>query len=277
LNELTDIHKNLNEMYNDKIIHFCESNNNIEHEMLSSGADIHHIISFISKMRLIPEIKASHEIYYDSFYNPLGPIKQNFKKLSLSIGFPNIKLAIELLVSDTITFNIQTKLLIENYNILFIPVKYLEKDLITNTLTNFDLFNEEIFIKDATLENIFIPVFDFMIKNENSTIVLRGIFIPDEISLFMRSSIIIFNQLFLKRKQLESVIDGELSKNILRSLSIGEIITYSSEKIIDIITNNISKYNAIKNKNPHALFKENIKNNYSDFYNIIKILLKILL
>ena len=66
LNELTDIHKILNEYYNDKIINFCETNNNLEHEILSS--EIHHIISYISKMRLVPEIKASHEIFYDSFY-----------------------------------------------------------------------------------------------------------------------------------------------------------------------------------------------------------------
>ena len=275
LNDITDIHKNLNEFYNDKIINFCEMNNDIEHEILEDGLEIHHIISFINKMRLIPEIKMSNPIYYDSFNNPLGMLKMHIKKLATNIGFPDIKTAIEILVNDSYVFDIKTKLLIENYNYLFIPVKYVEKDEVKNSSINFNLFTDQIFIKECNdlNMNIFVPTFDLIIKNENNYIVLKGVFIPDEISLFMRSSIIIFNQLFLKRKQLETLIDNELSKNLLRSLSIGEIITYSSEKIIDLISSNVIKYNVIKSKNPHALFKEYTKGNISEFYNIIKILL----
>ena len=273
LNELTDIHKNLNEFYNEKIINFCEMDNDLEHEILNQ--EIHHIITFINRMRLIPEIKASHPIYYDSFNNPLGILKIQLKKLATSIGFPNIKIAIEILINDTYVFDIKTKLLLDNYNYLFIPLKYLEKDEVKNTFSNYDLFTDQVFIKEANdlNINIFVPAFDFIIKSDSNYIILKGIFIPDEVSLFMRSSIIIFNQLFLKRKQLETLIDNELSKNLLRSLSIGEIITYSSEKIIDLITSNIVKYNVIKNKNPHALFKEYTKGNFTEFYNIIKILL----
>jgi len=273
LNEITDIHKILNEHYNEKIINFCEMNNDMEHEILQE--EIHHIISFINKMRLQPDIKASHPIYYDSFNNPLGMIKVNFKKLASNIGFPNIKIAIEILINDSYVFDTKTKLLIDNYNYLFIPIKYLEKDDVKNVFLNYDLFTEQIFIKEtAELNtNLFVPTFDFIIKSDNNYIILRGIFIPDEVSLFMRSSIIIFNQLFLKRKQLENLIDSELSKNLLRSLSIGEIITYSSEKILDLITGNIVKYNIIKNKNPHALFKEYTRGNLNEFYSIIKILL----
>lgn len=273
LNEITDIHKNLNECYNDKIINFCEMNNDVEHEILDE--QIHHIISYINRMRLVPELKASHPIYYDSFNNPLGMMKIQLKKLSGIIGFPSIKIAIEILVDDTYIFDTKTKLLLDNYNYLFIPIKYFEKDEVKNSLINFDLFTEQIFIKEVNDQNTytFVPVFDFVIKTNNNYIILRGIFIPDEISLFMRSSIIIFNQLFLKRKQLETMIEGELSKNLLRSLSIGEIITYSSEKILDIISSSITKYNIIKNKNPHTLFKEYTKNNLNEFYTIIKILL----
>lgn len=273
LNELTDIHKSLNECYNDKIINFCEMNNDIEHEILSE--QIHHIIRYIHRMRLITELKASHPIFYDSFNNPLGMMKVQIKKLSNIIGFPSIKLAIEILVNEAYIFDSKTKLLIENYNYLFIPTKYFEKDEVSNSLINFELFTEQIFIKELNDQNtnIFVPVFDFVIKSSVNYIILRGIFIPDEISLFMRSSIIIFNQLFLKRKQLETLIDGELSKNILRSLSIGEIITYSSEKILDLVASYITKYNIIKNKNPHAIFKEYTKNNLNEFYTIIKILL----
>jgi len=273
LNELTDIHKILNEYYNDKIINFCEMNNTLEHEILSS--EIHHIISFITKMRLIPEIKSTHEIFYDSFYNPLGMIKTNIKKLASNIGYPNIKTAIELLVNDSFVYDTQTKLLIENYNYLYIPTKFIEKDNVDNKFNNFELFTDNIFIKEATPDNnIFVPFFDLYIKNEFNYICLKGIFIPDEISLFMRSSIIIFNQLFMKRKYLETLIDSELSRNILRSLSIGEIITYTADKILDLINNNITKYTNIKGKNPHALYKEYIsKNNIIEFYSIIKILL----
>ena len=273
LNELTDIHKILNEYYNDKIINFCETNNNLEHEILSS--EIHHIISFISKMRLVPEIKSTHEIFYDSFYNPLGMIKTNIKKLANNIGYPSIKIAIELLVNDTHGFDTKTKLLIDNYNYLYIPTKCVEKESIENKFNNFDLFTDSIFIKEATPDNnIFVPYFDLCIKNEFNYFILKGIFIPDEISLFMRSSIIIFNQLFLKRKYLETLIDSELSRNILRSISIGEIITYTTDKILDLISTNIAKYTSIKNKNPHVLYKDCInKNNISEFYSIIKILL----
>ena len=277
LNELTDTHKILNDYYNDKIINFCEVNNDLDHEILQS--EIHHIISYISKMRLIPEIKASHEIFYDSFYNPLGLIKMNIKKLASSVGFPTIKIAIELVVTDSIVnsiFDTKTKLLIDNYNYLFIPLKFIEKDTVNNTTNNFDLFTDNLFIKESNQDHspIFVPVFDLIIKNESNYMVLKGIFIPDEISLFMRSSIIVFNQLFLKRKHLETLIEGEFSKNLLRSISIGEVIVYSPEKIVDIITNNIIKYSNIKNKNPHALYKEYVvKGNIVEFYNIIKILL----
>ena len=67
-------------------------------------------------MRLILEIKDTHEIFYDSFNNPLGMIKTNIKKLAGSIGYPNIKIAIELLVNDSFVYDTKTKLLIENYN-----------------------------------------------------------------------------------------------------------------------------------------------------------------
>ena len=273
LNELTDIHKNLNECYNDKIINFCEINNDINHEILSE--QIHHIIRYINRMRLVPELKASHPIYYDSFNNPLGMMKMQIKKLAGIIGFPSIKIAIEILVDESYVFDVKTKLLLENYNYLYIPIKYFEKDEVKNSLINYDLFTDQIFIKESSdlSTNIFVPIFDFVIKSSSNYIILRGIFIPDEISLFMRSSIIIFNQLFLKRKQLETLIEGELSKNILRSLSIGEIITYSSEKILDLISSYITKYNVIKNKNPNALFKEYTKVNLNEFYTIIKILL----
>ena len=130
LNELTDIHKMLNEHYNDKIINFCETNNELSHEILSS--EIHHILSYISKMRLIPELKQSHEIFYDSFYNPLGIIKSNIRKLASNIGFPNIKISIDILVSDTYEFDTKSKILIENYNYLFIHFKFIEKDTVTN-------------------------------------------------------------------------------------------------------------------------------------------------
>ena len=273
LNELTDIHKLLNEYYNDKIINFCETNNNLDHDILKS--EIHHIISYINKMRLVPEIKSTHEIFYDCFYNPLGLIKTNIKKLAINTGYPNIKIAIELLVSDSYEYDTQTKLLIENYNYIYIPIKLFEKDEVDNSFTNYDLFTDQIFIKESTPENnIFVPFFELYIKNEFNYIGLKGIFIPDEISLFMRSSIITFNQLFLKRKHLETMIENELSRNILRSLSIGEIITYTTEKILNLITNNITKYTNIKNKNPHAIYKDYIgKNNISEFYLIIKILL----
>jgi hypothetical protein len=107
LNELTDIHKILNEYYNDKIINFCESNNELTHDILEY--EIHHIISYINKMRLILEIKDTHEIFYDSFNNPLGMIKTNIKKLAGNIGYPNIKIAIELLVNDSYVYDTKTK------------------------------------------------------------------------------------------------------------------------------------------------------------------------
>jgi hypothetical protein len=90
----------------------------------------------------------------------------------------------------------------------------------------------------------------------------------------MRSSVIVFNQLFLKRKYLETLIEGEFARNLLRGMSIGEIIVYSDLKIKEIITNNIHKYSIIKNKNPHTLIKDTLnKGNINEFYTIIKILL----
>jgi len=184
LNELTDIHKLLNEYYNDKIINFCETNNDLDHDILKS--EIHHIISYINKMRLVPELKSSHEIFYDSFYNPLGMIKTNIKKLSMNIGYPNIKIAIELMVNESYIYDTKTKLLIENYNYLYKPIKCIEKDTKVDHLDNFDLFTDNVLIKESTSEtNIFVPYFDFYIKNEFNYIILKGIFIPDEISLFM--------------------------------------------------------------------------------------------
>jgi endopeptidase La len=274
LNELTDIHKLINDCYNSKIINFCEINNNITHEILDS--ELHHIISYVNRMRLIPEIKSTHELYYDSFWYPLNEIKMHIKKLASNIGYPNIKIALELIINDHYTFDTKTNMLIDMYNYIFIPLKYIERDNVNNeNVNNFDLFTDKLFIIDGNLDNLFIPNFELCIKNETNYVILKGIFIIDEISLFMRSSIIVFNQLFTKRKYLETLIDSELAKNIMRGFSLGEIIVYSPDKILKNINNNVVKYNSIKSKNPHAIYKETYKekNGLREYFNIIKILL----
>jgi endopeptidase La len=272
LNELTDIHKLINDLYNDKIINFCEVNNDLTHEILNS--DINSILLYVSKMRLIPEIKDTHEIYYDSFWHPLSEIKYNIRKLSVNIGFPSIKIAIEIMMNDEYIINTKEKGLLDIYNYIFLPVKYVEKIAQDNSLINFDLYTEQLYFREGNLENVFVPNFELYIKNNDNYLVLKGIFIPDEISLFMRSSIIVFNQLFLKRKHIETMIDGELGKNMMRGLSLGEVIVYSPDKIKDLINNNVIKYNIIKYKNPQTIFKETVhKNNINEFYNILKILL----
>ena len=83
LNELTDIHKLLNDYYNDKIINFCEVNNDITHEILSM--ELNEIVIYANKVRLIPEIIDSHEIFYDSFWHPLSEIKFNIKIINFLI------------------------------------------------------------------------------------------------------------------------------------------------------------------------------------------------
>jgi len=272
LNELTDIHKLINDLYNDKIINFCEVNNELTHEILNS--DISSILLYVSKMRMIPEIKDTHEIFYDSFWHPLSEIKYNIRKLSTNVGFPSIKIAIEIMMNDDFNINNKEKNLLDIYNYIFLPVKYIEKTAQDNALVNFELYTEHLYFREGNLENIFVPNFELYIKNEDEYLVLKGIFIPDEISLFMRSSIIVFNQLFLKRKHIESMIDGELGKNLMRGLSLGEIIVYSADKIKELINANIIKYNIIKYKNPQTIFKETVnKNNIGEFYNILKILL----
>ena len=272
LNELTDMHKLINDLYNDKIINFCEVNNELTHEILNS--DISSILLYVSKMRMIPEIKDTHEIYFDSFWHPLSEIKYNIRKLSTNVGFPSIKIAIEIMMNDDYNINNKEKNLLDIYNYIFLPVKYIEKTAQDNSLINFDLYTEHLYFREGNLENVFVPNFELYIKKDDDYLVLKGIFIPDEISLFMRSSIIVFNQLFLKRKHIESMIDGELGKNLMRGLSLGEIIVYSADKIKELINANIIKYNIIKYKNPQTIFKETVnKNNIGEFYNILKILL----
>jgi endopeptidase La len=223
---------------------------------------------------MIPEIKNTHEIYFDSFWHPLSEIKYNIRKLSTNVGFPSIKIAIEIMMNDDYNINNKEKNLLDIYNYIFLPVKYIEKTAQDNALVNFELYTEHLYFREGNLENIFVPNFELYIKNEDEYLVLKGIFIPDEISLFMRSSIIVFNQLFLKRKHIESMIDGELGKNLMRGLSLGEIIVYSADKIKELINANIIKYNIIKYKNPQTIFKETVnKNNIGEFYNILKILL----
>ena len=235
---------------------------------------INSILLYVSKMRMIPEIKDTHEIYFDSFWHPLSEIKYNIRKLSTNVGFPSIKIAIEIMMNDEFNINNKEKNLLDIYNYIFLPVKYIEKTAQDNAVINFDLYTEHIYFREGNLENIFVPNFELYIKKDDDYLVLKGIFIPDEISLFMRSSIIVFNQLFLKRKHIESMIDGELGKNLMRGLSLGEIIVYSPDKIKELINANIIKYNIIKYKNPQTIFKETVnKNNIGEFYNILKILL----
>ena len=291
LNELTDIHKLLNDYYNDKIINFCEVNNDITHEILSM--ELNEIVMYANKVRLVPEIIDSHEIFYDSFWHPLSEIKFNIKKIAINIGFPSIKIAIQIMMKDDYDAKIldnKSRLLIDNYNYLFIPMRYhefesrisSEQELASTAIVsyndkkanNFDLYTNKVYFKECVIENIFIPTFELYLKNESNYLVLKGIFIVDEISLFMRSSIIVFNQLFVKRKYMETLIEGELAKNMMRGLSLGEIIVYSPEKLKELISGNINKYNIIKIKNPQSIFKETVnKNNIGEFYNTIKILL----
>jgi len=277
LNELTDIHKFLNDIYNDKIINFCEINNDINHEILKS--DINQIISYVNKIRMVIELKHTNELFYDSLWHPLDGIKINIKKLASNIGFPNILTALDILLLDHYELDNKSKLLIENYNYLFIPIKFNEKDTIekkSDIINNHELFTESIFFKENNTDslNLFIPNFELYIKNETNYIILKGIFIPDEISLFMRSSVIVFNQLFVKRKYLESLIESDLERNILRGMSLGEIIVYNDNKIKEFINTNKIQFNIIKNKSAHTIFKDTVnRGNLSEFYNIIKLLL----
>jgi hypothetical protein len=66
-------------------------------------------------------------------------IKMHIKKLASNIGYPNIKIALELIINDHYTFDTKTNMLIDMYNYIFIPLKYIERDNVNNeNVNNFD-------------------------------------------------------------------------------------------------------------------------------------------
>ena len=281
LNELFEILKKLNVMYNSCVLQPDISDNDDKLiEKINADKKFDIMQNHIKQIRLINK---DTYVLSDKVNIPLDDIKILLKQLINNIGMCDIKSIINLY--GNITYDDGTEKLFDFYNKIFVPINVTESKFIKiEQNSNFDLFNKNICIKkninskDDFVDNIY----DMYINNGSSVVVIKGNFINDDINIYFKTSQITNINLYNKRKHVEMIID-ELDEcesksfklNILKYSRLSDIITLSISDYIKYIDELYLKYINICNKTITQIFKDFIdkQNNASDIYYIIRLLL----
>jgi ATP-dependent Lon protease len=285
LNELFEILKKLNAIYNSCLTYPEESDvidNNFEKIYNEKNFDI--LNKHILKLRILNQYKKIY-ITSDQVNFPLADINPFLKLLVNNTGMKNIHDISNLY--STILYNKDTDKLIDFYSRIFIPIAVSESKIVQKekVVENFDLFNENIFIKKNVFskEDLSDNIFDLYLFNDKSYIIIKGNFINDDINIYLKTSQITQIGLYNKRKHIETIIDElddndskNFKKNILKYSRLSDIIVFSISEYIKYLEELYFKYVNINNKTINQIFKDFIdkQNNASDIYYIIKILLQ---
>jgi ATP-dependent Lon protease len=285
LNELFEILKKLNNIYNVCLAYSDESNDLDNHlKSLYNEKNYELLNSEILKLRILPQYKKAY-LFQDQINYPLCEIKSPLKLLINNIGMENINDIIKLY--SNVVYNKDTKKLIDFYSRIFFPIgiselKITEKEKI---LENFDLFNQDIFIKKNPFskDDLADNIYDLYIYNTNYYIVIKGNFVNDDINIYFKTSQITQIGLYNKRKHIETIIDEldesdskNFKKNVLKYSRLSDIIVLSISEYIKYLEELYFKYLNLNNKTINQIFKDFIdkQNNACDIYHIIRILLQ---
>ena len=281
LNELFEILKKLNVMYNSCVLQPDISDNDDKLiEKINNDKKFDIMQNHIKQIRLINK---DTYVLSDKVNIPLDDIKILLKQLINNIGMCDIRSIINLY--GNIVYDDGTEKLLDFYNKIFVPINVTESKFIKiEQNSNFDLFNKNICIKkNVNSKDDFVDnIYDMYINNGSSVVIIKGNFINDDINIYFKTSQITNINLYNKRKHVEMIID-ELDEcesksfklNILKYSRLSDIITLSISDYIKYIDELYLKYINICNKTITQIFKDFIdkQNNASDIYYIIRLLL----
>ena len=290
LNELFEVLKKLNAIYNNCIT-YPETSDiidiNIKTLLDTKKFDI--LYKQISRLRILPKYKSLY-IAHNQIHEPLSDIKPILKLLINNVGMNELTDIINLYTNNGNTenfYNKDTNRLIDFYNRIFFPLGVSEIKVISKekVMENFDLFNDNIFVKKNQLskDDLADNIYDLYIySNNNSYIVVKGNFVNDDINIHFKTSQITNVGLYNKRKHIETMIDEldeseskVFKKNVLKYSRLSDIITLSISDYIKYLEELYFKYLNLNNKTINQIFKDFIdkQNNACDIYHIIRILL----
>ena len=281
LNELFEILKKLNVMYNSCVLQPDISDNDDKLiEKINADKKFDIMQNHIKQIRLINK---DTYVLSDKVNIPLDDIKILLKQLINNIGMCDIRSIINLY--GNIVYDDGTEKLLDFYNKIFVPINVTESKFIKiEQNSNFDLFNKNICIKkNVNSKDDFVDnIYDMYINNGSSVVIIKGNFINDDINIYFKTSQITNINLYNKRKHVEMIIDElddcdskSFKLNILKYSRLSDIITLSISDYIKYIDELYLKYINICNKTITQIFKDFIdkQNNASDIYYIIRLLL----
>lgn len=284
---LNDVIKQINIIYNSKILDYCENNDSV-----SSGK-----ILDIKKVESLSELAEMYKMfncgitnfekkYKELFENPFDKILTILlTKVCLKIGFPSISYALKLLIGKYYgkLYNDETKNMIELYDKIFTPLRYIIKN---DSLDNLNSNEIVISTSELNINNILRNPIDIMIKsNNNKYIVFSGYFINDSLNVILRTSQICNTYVFTHKKDLENIIlqnkdvDDKFAKHYVRNIQLDELLLLTTNELYMKIVSDYETYLRLNSLSFINLIKEftknekDVKKSIIHMYNIIRILL----
>ena len=283
LNELFEILKKNNNIYNNCISYLEEvEEKDILINKLNTNKEFDILHLHLNKLKILSENKNKY-LYSNKILFPLFDINNDIKILINNIGMLNIK---DIFKIYNVSFDDNTSKLVEFYSRIFIPlgISIIKIDQKENVDSNFELFNENLFVKKNinSKDDLSDNLYDIYILYNEYYLILKGNFINDDINIYIKTSQIIHIGLYNKRKHIETIIN-ELDeseskifkKNVLKYSRLSDIIVLTISDYIKYLEDLYYKYLNLNSKSINQIFKDFIdkQTNASDIYHIIRILL----
>jgi len=283
LNELFEILKKNNNIYNNCISYLEEvEEKDILINKLNTNKEFDILHLHLNKLKILSENKNKY-LYSNKILFPLFDINNDIKILINNIGMLNIK---DIFKIYNVSFDDNTSKLVEFYSRIFIPlgISIVKIDQKENVDSNFELFNENLFVKKNvnSKDDLSDNLYDIYILYNEHYLILKGNFINDDINIYIKTSQIIHIGLYNKRKHIETIIN-ELDeseskifkKNVLKYSRLSDIIVLTISDYIKYLEDLYYKYLNLNSKSINQIFKDFIdkQTNASDIYHIIRILL----
>lgn len=272
---LNDLVRQLNTIYNQKMVQICDNETNIY--------DMYNIKNVsIKNIKEVQELINVHKLigvgnYADQFETVKNTI---ITKLGFFIGFPSIDIALSILIGNQYkyVFDQDTIKKLSFYNKVFTPLKYYDKDCS-------DYHDIQLSVEKAE-ENIYEGYLQENYCNIHiGNITLFGYFANDSLNLLVRTSQLCNNDVYQKKKIIEEYvlskkeINVKFLKSYMRNVSLCDIITLNEDQFNNKILDDYQKYCGYTKLSFIHLMKEFVKDEndpkacITNMFTMIKLLL----